>query len=80
MTELEDESFDLVFGPTRGKYHATFHTSTRQLAELASKAKPKLVVLYHQLYFGPQDQVDLEKEVRRTYTGAVVNGRDLNAY
>jgi ribonuclease BN (tRNA processing enzyme) len=74
------DRFDLVFGPLRGQYHATFHTSTKQLAELASKSKPKLLVLYHQLYFGPHDEVDLEKEIRRTYTGNVVNGRDLTAY
>ncbi len=74
------DRFDLVFGPERGKYHSNFHTSTKQLAEIASKSKPKLLVLYHQLYFGPHDQVDLEKEIRRTYTGNVVNGRDLNAY
>jgi ribonuclease BN (tRNA processing enzyme) len=74
------DRFDLVFGARRGQYHSTFHTSTRQLAELASKAKPKLLVLYHQLYFGPHEEVDLEKEIRRSYTGAVVNGRDLMAY
>jgi ribonuclease BN (tRNA processing enzyme) len=74
------DRFDLVFGPRRGQYHSTFHTSTRQLAELASRAKPKLLVLYHQLYFGPHEEVDLEKEIRRTYTGNVVSGRDLTAY
>ncbi len=74
------DRFDVVFGPVRGKYHASFHTSTKELAALAAKSKPKLLVLYHQLYFGPQDQVDLEKEIRRTYTGPVVNGRDLTAY
>ena len=74
------DRFDLVFGPRRGQYHSGFHTSTRQLAELAAKSKPKLLVLYHQLYFGPHDQVDLEKEIRRTYQGNVANGRDLTAY
>jgi ribonuclease BN (tRNA processing enzyme) len=74
------ERFDLVFGAARGQYHASFHTSTKQLAEIASKAKPKLLVLYHQLYFGPRDEVDLEKEIHRSYTGTVVNGRDLTAY
>jgi ribonuclease BN (tRNA processing enzyme) len=74
------DRFDLVYGARRGQYHKTFHTSTRELAEIASKSKPKLLVLYHQLYFGPQNQVDLEKEIRRTYTGNVVNGRDLTAY
>jgi ribonuclease BN (tRNA processing enzyme) len=74
------QRFDLVFGARRGQYHANFHTSTKELADLASKSKPKLLVLYHQLYFGPHDEVDLEKEIRRTYTGTVVNGRDLTAY
>ena len=74
------DRFDLVFGPRRGEYHTTFHTSTRQLAELASKSKPKLLVMYHQLYFGPRGEVDLEKEIRRSYQGQVVNGRDLTAY
>jgi ribonuclease BN (tRNA processing enzyme) len=74
------DRFDLVFGARNGQYHSTFHTSTKQLAELASKAKPKLLVLYHQLYFGPHSEVDLEKEIRRTYSGAVVNGVDLTAY
>ncbi len=74
------DRFDLVFGARRGQYHSSFHTSTRQLAELASKAKPKLLVLYHQLYFGPREEVDLEKEIRRSYTGIVVSGRDLTAY
>ena len=67
-------------GPERGGYHTMFHTSTKQLAEIASKSKPKLLVLYHQVYFGPRDEVDLEKEIRRTYGGNVVNGRDLTAY
>jgi ribonuclease BN (tRNA processing enzyme) len=74
------EWLERSFGPGGGEYHRKFHTSTRQLAELAAKAKPKLLVLYHQLYFGPQDQVDLEKEIRKTYSGAVVNGRDLTSH
>jgi ribonuclease Z len=74
------DRFNLVLGPERGAYHKAFHTSTRELAELASKSKPKLLVLYHQLYFGPRDAVDLEKEILRSYQGSVVNGRDLTAY
>ena len=40
------DRFDRVFGPVRGKYHSSSHTSTTQLAELAAKSKPKLLVLY----------------------------------
>src|SRR5262249_20841071 len=59
------DRFDAVFGRSGGEYHTAFHTSTRELGELASKSKPKLLVLYHQLIFGPHEGVDLEKELRR---------------
>ena len=75
-----DERFNLVYGESRGQYHRMFHTSTRELAALASQAKPKLLVLYHQLYFGRPAEVDLVKEIHRTYTGQVENGRDLTEY
>lgn len=75
-----EDRFKLVFGAARGQYHRSFHTSTTQLADLALKAKPKLLVLYHQLYFGDPKIVDLVKEIHRTYTGVVVNGRDLTEY
>ncbi|HXS74595.1 MAG TPA: MBL fold metallo-hydrolase [Terracidiphilus sp.] len=75
-----EDRFNLVFGTARGQYHRGFHTSTRQLAELASRAKPKLLVLYHQLYFGAPEEVDLVKEIHQTYSGLVVNGRDLTEY
>ncbi len=74
------DRFNVLLGSGRGQYHTKSHTSTRELAELAAKSKPKLLVLYHQLYFGPSDQVDLVKEIHRTYSGNVVNGTDLTAY
>lgn len=75
-----EERFNLLYGASRGQYHRSFHTSTRQLAELASQAKPKLLVLYHQLYFGVPEEVDLVKEIHQTYSGLVVNGHDLTEY
>jgi ribonuclease BN (tRNA processing enzyme) len=60
-------------------YHAGSHTSAAQLAALASKAKPKLLVLYHQLLWGatPQELID---EIEQGYGGKVVFGRDLDVY
>lgn len=75
-----EDRFKLVFGASRGQYHRSFHTSTAELASLAIQAKPKLLVLYHQLYFGPPEEVDLVKEIQRTYPGSVVNGQDLTEY
>lgn len=66
--------------PGNKTYHASFHTSTRELADIASKSKPKLLVLYHQLYFAPRENVDLEKEVREYYSGAVISSQDLGVY
>ena len=60
-------------------YHSKFHTSTAELADIASRARPKLLVLYHQLYWGATDD-DLVAEVSRTYHGPVVSAHDLGDY
>jgi ribonuclease BN (tRNA processing enzyme) len=61
-------------------YHADAHTSTAELADVARRARPKLLVLYHQLYMGMTDE-DLLREVREAgYAGAVVSARDLERY
>ena len=65
--------------PEWQKYHSNFHTSSRELAELATKAKPGLVILYHQLLWGTSED-DLVKEVQTYYKGKVVFGRDLDIY
>ena len=61
-------------------YHAHSHTSTVELAELAGRARPGLLVLYHQLYWGATDE-DLVREIREAgYTGPVVSAADLDVY
>ncbi|MEK7330481.1 MAG: MBL fold metallo-hydrolase [Candidatus Eisenbacteria bacterium] len=65
--------------PEWQRYHADAHTSTTELAALATRAKPRLLVLYHQLFWGTDDE-GLVREVRRGYEGAVVSGRDLEVY
>ena len=65
--------------PEWQKYHSNFHTSTREMAEIATKARPGLLILYHQLFWGATDD-DLIKEVQQTYNGKVVSGRDLDVY
>ena len=66
--------------PEWQRYHAESHTSTRELAALAGRAKPRLLVLYHQLYWGATDD-DLLREIRAAgYSGTVISGRDLERY
>ena len=61
-------------------YHADSHTSTVELADIATRARPGLLVLYHQLYWGATDE-DLLREIREAgYTGRVVSAADLDVY
>jgi ribonuclease BN (tRNA processing enzyme) len=68
-------------------YSAKYHTNTTQLAELASKAKPRLLIIYHAsivLRPGLRPQAsspqELLKEVLSGYNGEVVVARDLDIY
>jgi ribonuclease BN (tRNA processing enzyme) len=64
------------------KYSLSFHTSTRELSEIAMKAKPKLLILYHQMFFGgPSDTEEgMLNEIRQGYQGRVVSAHDLDIY
>jgi ribonuclease BN (tRNA processing enzyme) len=53
--------------------------SPAELAQIAAKTKPKLLVLYHQLIRGTTDQA-LLKGVRKDYRGRVVSAHDLDLY
>jgi ribonuclease BN (tRNA processing enzyme) len=66
-------------GPSGKRYHSSFHTSTQELAQLALKAKPKLLILYHQLFWGATEE-ELLSEIRQIYKGKVVSGKDLDVY
>jgi ribonuclease Z len=65
--------------PKWQKYHSTFHTSTSQLAKIGEAIKPPLIILTHQLTFGSSYESLLE-EIKKTYSGKVVNGEDLAVY
>ena len=63
--------------PAWQRYHADAHTSTAELAGIAGRARPKLLVLYHQLFGGASDE-DLIRELRAAgYDGPVVSAADL---
>jgi ribonuclease BN (tRNA processing enzyme) len=60
-------------------YHKEFHTSSYELGSLASRAKPKLLLLVHQLYWGGTD-ADLVRQVATRFSGRVVSAHDLGIY
>ena len=63
----------------RRAYHARAHTSATQLGDIATQAKPGLLILYHQLFFGASDE-KLVAEVRSHFSGQVVSAHDLDIY
>ena len=60
-------------------YHRSNHTTSHELGALASRAKPGLLILYHVLVFGLEDEVVLE-EVKARYNGNVVLAEDLDVF
>ena len=68
--------------PKYQEYRRRHHTSSRELAEIANKARPGLLILYHRANPGgvgrPNPGEALLEEVRRAYGGRVVIGRDLD--
>jgi ribonuclease BN (tRNA processing enzyme) len=83
-------SFDLV-SPEWKQYRLAYHTSSKELAEIATKAKPGLLILYHRANPGcDQARTDecrqagseeqLLKEMREAYNGNIVAGHDLDIY
>jgi len=61
------------------KYHSTVHTSSYELADIANKVKPSLLVLYHQLLWSKTEK-ELISEVSERYKGEVVSGQDLDIF
>ncbi len=65
--------------PKWQRYHSSFHTSTRELAVIANKVRPRLLVLTHQLFWGTTCD-DLLAEIRKDYDGEVRCASDLDDY
>jgi len=66
--------------PAWQAYHAKAHTSTTELADVASRAAPKQLLLYHQLFWGTTDE-GLIVEIRAAgYKGPIRSAADLTRY
>ncbi|HSG81603.1 MAG TPA: MBL fold metallo-hydrolase, partial [Gemmatimonadota bacterium] len=61
------------------RYHASSHTSSLQLGEIARQARPGVLILYHQLLWGSTPD-ELLEEIRSVYDGQVVYGNDLDVF
>jgi ribonuclease BN (tRNA processing enzyme) len=76
---LFHEVFGVAFGPQGpvGGGQAG-HTSAAELGEIARRANPKLLVLYHQAFGYSKD--DLISEIGKSFKGKVVYARDLDVF
>lgn len=65
-------------------YRRKHHTSSIELAHLATQARPRLLILYHRAnpggYGMPNPEGQLLEEVKAGYRGAVVTGHDLDVF
>lgn len=75
--------------PKWNKYHTSVHTSSLELGEIAKKANPKKLVLYHQLFFRIPDkdgnliseidrEIEMINEIKQNYKGEVISAKDLD--
>ena len=58
------------------EYHKSSHTLTDEVATVAARSRPRLLVLYHILFFGSTAE-EVLKEVTVRYDGNVILARDL---
>jgi ribonuclease BN (tRNA processing enzyme) len=65
--------------PEWQRYHASFHTSSRELGEIATRARPGLLVLYHQLLWGSTPE-SLVEEIQSVYSGSIAYANDLDVF
>jgi ribonuclease BN (tRNA processing enzyme) len=61
------------------QYFKAFHTSPEELGEIARRAHPKLLVLYH-MVFEKLPEEDLIQQVKQHYSGPMVAAKDLSVY
>lgn len=66
------------------QYRLRNHTSTRQLADLATRARPGLLILYHRSNPGAggaaAPEAEVLSEMRAFYRGKWVSGHDLDVF
>lgn len=59
-------------------YISQYHTTSIQLGELAARAHPKLLIVYHNSRRGPAEQI--LADIRRSFSGRVVIADDLQRF
>ena len=61
-------------------YHETVHTSSHEVARIGNEARPGLIILNHYMTWNKVPDAAILDEIRISYDGDVVLGRDLEIY
>jgi ribonuclease BN (tRNA processing enzyme) len=75
---LFHEVFALDFGPSGPSGDGQGHTSAAELGELARRARPKRLVIYHDVRI-PSPQAGLDT-IRKAFSGEVTFAKDLDVF
>lgn len=79
LHEVYNPHGDELNDPHWKEYFRTFHTSPAELADIARRARPKLLVVYHQVLEKLPEQ-DLLDQIAREYSGNWASAKDLGVY
>ena len=71
--------------PAWQAFRRAHHTSSKEMAAIAAQVKPGLLILYHRSNAGggetgSDDEAELIGEIRQSYNGKVITGRDLDVF
>ena len=75
--EVFSEKYAPADMPNWAEYRSRYHTTTTQLAEIANKTQPALLILHHR---GAGSGDEYLADLHRLYSGRVVVGNDLDVY
>jgi ribonuclease BN (tRNA processing enzyme) len=89
--EVNTQASSALISDEWKQYRLAYHTSSKELAEIAAKAKPGLLILYHRGNAGCDQarteecreagsEEQLLKEIHQAYSGKVVAGHDLDIF
>jgi ribonuclease BN (tRNA processing enzyme) len=79
LHEVYNPHGDELNDPHWQEYFRTFHTSPAELAKIAKRARPKLLVVYHQVLEKLPEQ-DLVEQIAHEYSGNWISAKDLEVY
>ena len=60
------------------KYMAAFHTSAKELGQLAASARAKTLIVTHYVAMGSSNQIEMVNEIKKGFAGSVIVARDLD--